>query len=117
MSSITGLDLLSIGTGSLVENIVKNKRVWTWEPTFFGGLLVLASCYVLLRSSKTVIRIIAFVYLIILFAFILLIITLVPMTGAPPMLQYCHILFVLIEEILLIWLLVKEFLKLSKARV
>ena len=33
------------------------------------------------------------------------------------MLQYCHILFVLIEEILLIWLLVKEFLKLSKARV
>lgn len=108
LSSTTGLVLLYLGISSLVDNLANSKRIFTWEPAFFCGLFALVSCYVLLKSSKSAIRILAYVYLIILFAVILLVIAHFPISATPPVLQYIYIVFTLIEDILLIWQLVRE---------
>lgn len=114
LSFTVGIVLLLLGIRSLVDNLASNRRVFTWEPTFFGGLLALASSYVLFRSTKLVMRIIALVYLIMVFTFIFLLMTHFPMSATPPVLQYLYLLFILIADILLMWQLVKEFQNLGR---
>lgn len=114
LSFTVGIVLLLLGIRSLVDNLASNRRVFTWEPTFFGGLLALASSYVLFRSTKLIMRIIALVYLIMVFTFIFLLMTHFPMSATPPVLQYLYLLFILIADILLMWQLVKEFQNLGR---
>ena len=114
LSFTVGIVLLLLGIRSLVDNLASNRRVFTWEPTFFGGLLALASSSVLFRSTKLVMRIIALVYLIMVFTFIFLLMTHFPMSATPPVLQYLYLLFILIADILLMWQLVKEFQNLGR---
>ena len=114
LSFTVGIVLLLLGIRSLVDNLASNRRVFTWEPTFFGGLLALASSYVLFRSTKLVMRIIALVYLIMVFTFIFLLMAHFPMSATPPVLQYLYLLFILIADILLMWQLVKEFQNLGR---